>query len=216
MFIILYAVPQILLGYCYTNIALAIRSNRKCNGRMTRVAMVTMKIRCRIVKMTFAVSLAFAVCWLPMHIAAIMSAVGVFSYYFQLFVPCFAYTTVSLNPIIYCFMSKTFRKSLKATFTCNKLPFNRSLLGDDADLIEQNRTPSSSNSNRSDCRELCTAKETEVFSRSVGDGETNIVESSRSSSSYDPLGELIDKECQTDPALVGAVSIMKCDFQCSN
>ena len=141
MFIFFYMVPQTFLGYCYTAIALKLWNHKKSDKRMSQVAKVTLKIKCKLVKLTFAVALAFAICWLPMHIAAIMNAVGVaatdFSYHFQLFAPCFAYFTVSLNPIIYCFMSKTFRKCLKATFTCGKLRFFRPFIGVEIEAVNQ-------------------------------------------------------------------------------
>ncbi|KAK3088207.1 hypothetical protein FSP39_016147 [Pinctada imbricata] len=202
MFLLLYVVPQVLLGYLYTTIAHVIRNSRQNKSGMNRVAMVTMQIRCRIVKLTFAVSLAFAICWLPMHIAALMNAAGVkssqFSYYFQLFVPCFAYATVSLNPIIYCFMSRTFRESLKATFTCHRFKVVRSFLGNDPDDIHQQQaTPSNSNSNRSDILELAVSS-------------TGHTEKHRNSKRIKSVpqecfvmeGLLIDKECQTEKSTI--------------
>ncbi|KAK3087493.1 hypothetical protein FSP39_006613 [Pinctada imbricata] len=121
MFVVFYAIPQIFLGTCYTIISLKLW-NSKYSSEMNQVAIVTLKIKGKIVKLTFAIILAFAVCWLPMHIGALLNAKSggsEFNYYLQLFAPCFAYTTVSLNPIIYCFMSKSLRKSLKSAIHCD-------------------------------------------------------------------------------------------------
>ncbi|XP_062594616.1 galanin receptor type 1-like [Saccostrea cucullata] len=217
MFIFFYLIPQTLVGFCYIQIAQKLRAHLRRGARLNQAALVTLKIRGKIVKMTFVVTLAFAVCWLPLHVAAIMNSLNVpattFSYHLQLFAPCFAYITVSLNPAIYCFMSKTFRKFLRAAFTCRAISLSSAMLGEDAELIPNNQDMSnsskhwelrsitnnhdkSSHANGSiDCT-MNTQTETSSVPENLDCAINNLLESSSSPDN------LVDKECQTEKTCI--------------
>ncbi|KAL3872281.1 hypothetical protein ACJMK2_040215 [Sinanodonta woodiana] len=128
MFIFLYAIPQVILGFCYFRIAKKLWLSMRRNVRMNQVTVHTLKTRRRVVKLVFIVTSAFAVCWLPVHIAELCSAFGMSLnhtfYEFKVVTPFLPYLLIAVNPIIYCFMSKGFRNHFKAAFTCRKVSSN--------------------------------------------------------------------------------------------
>lgn len=217
MFIFFYLIPQTLVGFCYIQIAQKLRAHLRRGARLNQAALVTLKTRGKIVKMTFVVTLAFAVCWLPLHVAAIMNSLNVpatsFSYHLQIFAPCFAYVTVSLNPAIYCFMSKTFRKFLRAAFTCRTVTLNAAMLGEDAELIPNNQDVSQI-SKQWELRSIANNHEKVIN----GNGSAECAITIRTESSSVPeisdcpihtqtedstlLDNLVDKECQTEKTCI--------------
>lgn len=221
MFIFFYLIPQTLVGFCYIQIAQKLRAHLRRGARLNQAAVVTLKTRGKIVKMTFVVTLAFAVCWLPLHVAAIMNSLNVpatsFSYHLHIFAPCFAYVTVSLNPAIYCFMSKTFRKYLRAAFTCRTVTLNAAMLGDDADLIPNN--PDVSNSSKQwELRSITTNHD--KTSHTNGSPECAMNTQTEESSLLETLNypisnqskpcffmeNLVDKECQTEKTCISVTT----------
>lgn len=138
--VVFYIVPQIILGFCYIQIARKMRQSM--HNQQTQLTEVTLKIRRRVVRLVFIVTLAFVLCWLPLHLSAVDGAFNlsdsVFFDNLRLFSPCFSFLTTAINPIIYCFFNKTFRKFFKATFTCKSVVFNGPLVGEEAEAFVRN------------------------------------------------------------------------------
>ncbi|KAK3607481.1 hypothetical protein CHS0354_010285, partial [Potamilus streckersoni] len=128
IFFFLYAVPQVILGFCYFRIAKKLWLSMQRSARMNHMNVQTRTTRRRVVKLVFVVTSAFAVCWLPVHIAELCSAFGMSLnhrfYEFKVVTPFLPYLLIAINPIIYCFMSKGFRNHFKAAFTCRKVTSN--------------------------------------------------------------------------------------------
>lgn len=142
MLVLFYAIPECILGFCYLQIARQMKATM-AKTRLNQVTLVSMKRRGRLVKLVAIVALAFAISWLPLHMAAVIS-VSVntndsFTYHLQNLAPCFSYANSVVNPFIYSFMSKTFRKFFKATFKCRSINITSSLLVDDAVVSTHDR-----------------------------------------------------------------------------
>ncbi|XP_052093791.1 galanin receptor type 1-like [Mytilus californianus] len=139
MLVLFYVIPQCILGFCYLQIARRMKETMT-KSRLAPVTLVSMKRRGRLVRLVAIVALAFAISWLPLHMAAIISVSSdnsnsAFIYHLQNVAPCFSYANSVVNPFIYSFMSKTFRKFFKATFKCRSINITSSLLVDDADAV---------------------------------------------------------------------------------
>ncbi|KAJ8300996.1 hypothetical protein KUTeg_022515 [Tegillarca granosa] len=138
--VVFYILPQIILGFCY--IQLARKMRQSMHNQQTQLTEVTLKIRRRVVRLVFIVTLAFVLCWLPLHLSAVNGAFNmsdsVFFYNLRLFSPCFSFLTTAINPIIYCFFNRTFRKFFKATFTCKNVVINGPLVGEEAEAYVRN------------------------------------------------------------------------------
>lgn len=139
LFIFMYIIPLFILGFCYIQIARKMRTITTGRLRFNQMRVATLKTRQRILRVVTVVTLTFAICWLPLHLAAIMDGFGMnnnqFLYYIKIYSPCFSYSTTATNPVIYCFVSKTFRKFCKATFICENVHFNAMLFGDEGEVM---------------------------------------------------------------------------------
>jgi hypothetical protein len=72
----------------------------------------------RVTRMIVAVVLAFAICWLPIHIILVLKSIDVYHQTttlvaFQIISHVLAYTNSCINPILYCFLSENFRKAFR-------------------------------------------------------------------------------------------------------
>lgn len=80
----------------------------------------------RVIKMLFAVVLEFFICWTPLYVintVALFSPLAVYNglgYTAISFFQLLAYTSSCCNPITYCFMNCSFRKSFLSLFRCFK------------------------------------------------------------------------------------------------
>ena len=90
------------------------RSNSSRSGGSERKSHVT--------KILMSVCLVFGVCWLPLHAHLLVVYFGrqpnerIYEI-FRVLCHCLAYANSSMNPIIYNYVSKDFRKSFKELFT---------------------------------------------------------------------------------------------------
>lgn len=122
MFVFLYMIPQCVLVVCYFRIGNKLWFSVRFQGRPQGTSLQKLRTRRRVIKMVIIVTAAFAVCWLPVHVVELYMAFGSnFSrifYELKLLAPLVPHLFIATNPIIYCFMSKTFRLHFKAACTC--------------------------------------------------------------------------------------------------
>nr|XP_056714742.1 gastrin/cholecystokinin type B receptor [Euleptes europaea] len=75
----------------------------------------------RVIRMLIVIVVLFFVCWLPLYVANVWkafdhkAAVRALSGTPISFIHLLSYTSTCVNPVIYCFMNKRFRKALAAT-----------------------------------------------------------------------------------------------------
>ncbi|KAH0625319.1 hypothetical protein JD844_033833 [Phrynosoma platyrhinos] len=78
----------------------------------------------RVIRMLVVIVVVFFVCWLPIYGANTWRAFDAEAAQRALagtpisFIHLFSYTSACINPFIYCFMNKRFRKAFAATFSC--------------------------------------------------------------------------------------------------
>ena len=128
MFVFLYVIPQCVLVVCYFRIGNKLWFSVRFQGRPKGCSLQKLRTRRRVVKMVIIVTVAFAVCWLPVHVVELYMAFGsnftrIF-YELKLLAPLVPHLFIATNPIIYCFMSKTFRLHFKAACTCTTTLLN--------------------------------------------------------------------------------------------
>ncbi|KAH8235573.1 hypothetical protein KR032_002672, partial [Drosophila birchii] len=72
----------------------------------------------RVTRMVVVVVLAFAICWLPIHVILVLKALDLYgashlSVIIQIISHVVAYTNSCINPILYAFLSDNFRKAFR-------------------------------------------------------------------------------------------------------
>ncbi|XP_028837708.1 cholecystokinin receptor-like [Denticeps clupeoides] len=78
----------------------------------------------RVIRMLMVIVAMFFICWMPLYSVNTWKAFDLRSAHRALsgapisFIHLLSYTSACVNPIIYCFMNKRFRKALLATFSC--------------------------------------------------------------------------------------------------
>lgn len=78
----------------------------------------------RVIRMLIVIVVMFFVCWLPIFVANTWrafdhdTALRILSGTPISFIHLLSYTSACVNPFIYCFMNKRFRKAFAATFAC--------------------------------------------------------------------------------------------------
>lgn len=99
--------------------------NSNTHLRRTNAEKSLMKKK-RVIKMLFVVVLEFFICWTPLYVIntiALFSPMAVYNglgYTAISFFQLLAYTSSCCNPITYCFMNCSFRKSFLNLFKCFK------------------------------------------------------------------------------------------------
>ncbi|XP_039962378.1 allatostatin-A receptor isoform X2 [Bactrocera tryoni] len=81
----------------------------------------------RVTRMVVVVVLAFAICWLPIHLILVMKALTWYpgthaSVIVQIISHVLAYTNSCINPILYAFLSDNFRKAFRKVVGCGNQP----------------------------------------------------------------------------------------------
>ena len=122
LFTFFYLIPLSIIAICYFLM----------NKRFTKHKSATLnhekwKPRRKMTKLVFIVVFTFACCWFPIHcvnlISDFVSPRTTLSFYIiKIVAHVLSYTCSALNPLIYAFMSNSFRKCFRNTFAC-KCPF---------------------------------------------------------------------------------------------
>ncbi|XP_004529763.1 allatostatin-A receptor-like isoform X2 [Ceratitis capitata] len=81
----------------------------------------------RVTRMVVVVVLAFAICWLPIHLILVMKALEWYpathtSVISQIISHVLAYMNSCINPILYAFLSDNFRKAFRKVVGCGNQP----------------------------------------------------------------------------------------------
>ncbi|XP_017055104.1 allatostatin-A receptor [Drosophila ficusphila] len=81
----------------------------------------------RVTRMVVVVVLAFAICWLPIHVILVLKALNLYggshlSVIVQIISHVVAYTNSCINPILYAFLSDNFRKAFRKVVWCGSPP----------------------------------------------------------------------------------------------
>ncbi|KAK2905261.1 hypothetical protein QQF64_033527 [Cirrhinus molitorella] len=85
----------------------------------------------RVIRMLIVIVAMFFICWMPLYSVNTWKAFDLPSAHRALsgapisFIHLLSYTSACVNPIIYCFMNKRFRKALLSTFSCCCWPCRR-------------------------------------------------------------------------------------------
>ncbi len=129
VFLSCYTIPLILISICYTLIALRVWHRDAPGVANTSQAIYRSKIK--VLKMLIVVVILFAFFWLPLYSFNLRRYFGPplvpntfeFNFLTQIFVPIVQWLGTSnscVNPIIYCFFSKKFRRGFKEFIHCCK------------------------------------------------------------------------------------------------
>ncbi|XP_002731651.1 QRFP-like peptide receptor [Saccoglossus kowalevskii] len=123
LFLVQFALPMLFMFAAYAMIvrALVFRSSELGkDANPDKQLKAQNRSRSKVVRLLMAVVLLFAVSWFPYHVATIWTdyhpvneAIKMFP-----FVQWLGLCSSSLNPICYCFLSKTYRKTFKASLQC--------------------------------------------------------------------------------------------------
>ena len=118
LFLVLYAVPLILMAVMYTFIILYLKKDSLPSGCTDSNIRNSKE---RVVKMLISITITFAVCWFPLHL-------NHYFIYFDLAVyRCLPFYVTALsffighansavNPVVYVFFNNSFRRAIKDTF----------------------------------------------------------------------------------------------------
>ncbi|XP_070580752.1 QRFP-like peptide receptor [Ptychodera flava] len=127
LFLVQFAIPMAFMFVAYAMIVKALVAGKAelgkdCNPDKQLAAQE--KNRSKVVRLLMVVVVLFAVSWFPYHVATIwfdyksIEASGTFSVTVFPFLQWLGLCNSSLNPICYCFLSKTYRRTFKASLQC--------------------------------------------------------------------------------------------------
>ncbi|KAK7505115.1 hypothetical protein BaRGS_00003685, partial [Batillaria attramentaria] len=123
MFIGTYLLPQLILAFCHLQIGMRLWTSQRPGVESQDVNLTALRERRRIAKIVFAITMAFGVGWLPMHIINLYEDFAGHSEIIlfgnrAILVLCFSFGANAINPILYCLLSKHFRRRFKLALTC--------------------------------------------------------------------------------------------------
>ena len=129
IFIVLYVLPLFIIAGCYTSMAVVLcRQRVTMTGRGNISSTHTKRVvraRRRVARMVLVVVVVFAVCWLPIHCVNLMTVIVKIQVtrhitVLKMISYCLSYLSSVINPFIYSFMNRTFRKAFHSTLYCNR------------------------------------------------------------------------------------------------
>lgn len=127
IFLCCYTVPLTLIVVCYFLIGVRVWKRRLPGEKMTNACGVVHKSKVKAVKMLGFVVVVFAFSWLPLYVIRLTTYFGVdpngnLPYYVTDIINPIAQwlgsSNSGMNPIIYCFFSKRYRKGFQDAVSC--------------------------------------------------------------------------------------------------
>lgn len=122
-----YAIPLIVISFCYIRVSLKLsRQAKKHRGaRSSKREELDLKRKARLNRMLIAMVALFGMCWLPLNMTHVLTfALGesfnrwrYFTVFF-LFVHVLAMSQTCYNPLLYAWFNENFRKEFKAVLPC--------------------------------------------------------------------------------------------------
>ncbi len=127
IFLTCYTIPLVFISCCYTMIGYRV-VNRNAPG-MANTCQVIQRSKVKVLKMLIMVVILFALSWLPLYAITIRTYFGSevtsdsveFKLLYMIILPVSQWLGSSnscVNPIIYCFFSKKFRRGFKDMVSC--------------------------------------------------------------------------------------------------
>lgn len=139
MFFVFYLLPLLTISFSYTAMTRYLWSctrgslkkrqkeyqEKLQKQQKTMTSAKTARRRCRVMRTVLIIVVVFSICWLPIHAVNIINAFLThestslqLSFVIKIGSHALAYVSSALNPIIYAFVSQTFRQSAKNAFAC--------------------------------------------------------------------------------------------------
>ncbi|CAD7087545.1 unnamed protein product [Hermetia illucens] len=118
-----YVVPLTLISFLY--MGMLVRLWKSAPG--CRQSAESRRGKRRVTRMVVVVVLAFAVCWLPIHVILVLKALDLYetshvNVLIQIVSHVLAYMNSCINPILYAFLSDNFRKAFRKIVWCGPPP----------------------------------------------------------------------------------------------
>ncbi|XP_076858017.1 cholecystokinin receptor isoform X2 [Brachyhypopomus gauderio] len=110
---------------------LTLTSSAKVERLRSTTSETTLLAKKRVIRMLIVIVTMFFICWMPLYSANTWKAFHPPSAHRALsgapisFIHLLSYTSACVNPVIYCFMNKRFRKAVLTTFSCCCRPRHR-------------------------------------------------------------------------------------------
>ncbi|XP_062390378.1 cholecystokinin receptor [Sardina pilchardus] len=111
--------------------ATATKGSAKAERPRSNTSEAKLLAKKRVIRMLVVIVALFFVCWMPLYAVNTWKAFDMRSAHRALsgapisFIQLLSYTSACVNPVIYCFMNKRFRKALLTTFACCCRPCRR-------------------------------------------------------------------------------------------
>ncbi|CAL1548095.1 unnamed protein product, partial [Lymnaea stagnalis] len=124
-FVVMYLLPLLVLSFCHFRIGLKLWHSTRPGARSLhtgQIGILIIRDRRRIAKIVFAITIVFALGWLPIHVYHLAQDFNNGQVLFGQTVDrgtialFFSFGANSLNPILYCMFSSSFRKHFKKAF----------------------------------------------------------------------------------------------------
>ena len=140
LLVAMYLLPLLVLGFCHLRIGLLLWKRRRPGTVTQEVSLLALRERRRVAKIVFAITLAFGVGWLPMHVINVYEDFSGDSPRLlfdnrALLVFSFCFGANAINPFLYCLLSKHFRHHFRRALACRNNPSNA------RDVVPRDVTP---------------------------------------------------------------------------
>lgn len=119
-FSVIYAIPLLTMAVCYVlimlNLSHAAKNLRQSTGKESQASLELLSARRKVVKMLATVVITFAICWAPNQFIFLAYNLGFdldFTSWYYHFSVLIAFCNSCMNPMIYGFRSKSYRRALK-------------------------------------------------------------------------------------------------------
>ncbi len=122
LFIAYYVIPLFIIVVCYCLMTLSLKAKGQ-RDKPGRAAEANQSRNRKIARLVMVVVATFALCWGPIHLVHLQTDLGTpeysnIFYIIKIVAHCLSYANSAINPIIYSFMSKSFRQSFREACCC--------------------------------------------------------------------------------------------------